>query len=173
VPYGKGHPIVAALYDRFLQAAEKQGRAALRAQVVGDAAGVVLEIGIGIGLNLPHYRPESLVRLYAVEPDPYMRRRAEARAKSLGLTVEFVGGRAEALPFEDESIDTVVITLVLCSVNSMEQATAEVRRVLRPGGALRFLEHVRGTEAWRSKLQDLITPLWRRVAVGCHPNRRT
>lgn len=169
----KGHPIFAAFYDRCIQAIEKQGLAALREQMVSSASGKVLEVGIGTGLNLPYYKPESITRLSAVEPDPHMRKRAEAKAKELGLSVEFVEGTAEELPFTDESLDTVVMTLVFCSAGDVQKAAAEVYRVLRPGGTLRFIEHVRGVEAWRARLQDVMTPFWRLVAAGCHLNRRT
>lgn len=138
----------------------------VRAAVAAGARGWVLDLGTGTGLNLAHLGPE--VEAVAVDPSPHMLRRARLRVP--GAT--FVEARAEALPFADGSFDAVVATLVLCSVEDPARSLAEVRRVLRPGGELRFYEHVRARGP-AAKLQDAITPLWQRVADGCHPNRDT
>lgn len=165
----RGHPIFAALYDFILKPEEKV-LAPLRRWVVGEATGRVFEIGAGTGLSFPYYRRD--VELVAIEPDPYMLRRARRRAAALGLAVELHTAPAEALPFPDASFDAVVCTLVLCTVADPPGALAEVRRVLKPEGSFRFIEHVRG-EGWQAQAQDLVTPMWRRVGAGCHPNRPT
>jgi len=166
----RGHPLFAAVYDLIGKAGEERVLGPLRRWVVGDATGRVLEIGAGTGLSFPFYRRD--VQLVATEPDPCMLRRARRRAAALKLPVEFHRAEAEALPFGDASFDGVVSTLVLCTVADPGRALAEVRRVLRPDGALRFVEHVRG-DGWQAVAQDLVTPLWRRVGAGCHPNRPT
>jgi ubiquinone/menaquinone biosynthesis C-methylase UbiE len=138
--------------------------------VVGEATGRVLEIGAGTGLSFPYYPRD--VELVATEPDPYMLRRARRRATALKLAVQFDDAPAEALPFPDASVDAVVCTLVLCTVADPVRALGEMRRVLRPDGTYRFIEHVRG-EGVHAIAQDLVTPVWRRIGAGCHPNRRT
>lgn len=166
------HPFLAWAYDGLTAAGERRLRP-FRERLVGLAEGRVLEIGAGTGANFPYYRRADSV--LALEPDPYMRRRAWRRLQGLGLqgTIRLVPGLAEELPLEDASVDHVVCTLVLCSVDDPARSLAEVRRVLRPGGSLRFLEHVRFEEGWKGWLQDRLTPLWRRLFGGCHLNRRT
>lgn len=167
-----GHPIFAALYDVM----QKSGEAELdpwRRRVTAGAHGVVLEVGAGTGLNLPHYPTERVQRLIGLEPDPHMLRRARARADRLGLDVSWLQAPAEAIPLEDGSVDVVVATHVLCSVRDPERALAEIHRVLRPGGSFRFLEHVRADHPRAARWQDLITPAWRLLGAGCHPNRDT
>ncbi len=132
--------------------------------------GPVLEVGVGTGLNFPHYAPGA--RVVALEPDPYMLHRARRRAASSRNQVMLVQAEAEHLPFGGQAFEGAVVTLVLCSVSDLDQALTELRRVLRPGGAVRFVEHVRG-EGWLGRMQDLVTPIWRRVGAGCEPNRRT
>jgi ubiquinone/menaquinone biosynthesis C-methylase UbiE len=165
-----GHPWFAAFYDLISKAEEEKVLAPLRRWVVGEATGRVLEIGAGTGLSFPYYRRD--VQLVATEPDPYMLHRARRRAAALGLGVELRTEPAEALPFADASFDAVVCTLVLCTVADPLRALGEVRRVLKPDGTFRFIEHVRGG-GWHGRSQDLVTPLWRRVGAGCHPNRPT
>ena len=132
-----GHPIVAALYDRMLARAEHAGLADRRAELLADASGEVLEIGAGTGLNLARY-PATPERLVLTEPDPHMARRLRDRvaADPPQFPVEVVEAPAEELPFADDSFDTVVSTLVLCTVASPPRAAAEIARVLRPGGEL-------------------------------------
>jgi SAM-dependent methyltransferase len=137
---------------------------------VGDLEGEILELGAGTGLNLPHYRRAA--RVVALEPDPGMAGRLRERAASATVPVEVVEGRAEELPFPDASFDHVVSALVLCSVTDVERTLAELRRVLRPGGSLAVVEHVRG-EGGVGRWQDRLTPLQRRISDGCHLNRRT
>lgn len=166
----RGYPFFAAVYDLISKAEGEKVLAPLRRWVVGEATGRVLEIGAGTGLSFPYYRRD--VELVATEPDPYMLRRARRRAAGLGLDVELRTEPAEALPFPDASFDAVVCTLVLCTVADPVRALGQLRRVLKPNGTFRFIEHVRG-EGLQAVAQDLVTPVWRRVGAGCHPNRRT
>lgn len=153
--------LVAALYDPLV-ARDPRLRGA-RTELLCAARGRVLEIGAGTGLNIPHY-PAGADVTYT-EPDPHMAKRLDG---------EVVAAAAEELPFGDASFDTVVSTLVLCSVDDLERALAEIRRVLQPGGALLFLEHVRGPEGSSlARWQDRLAPLWRLVADGCNCNRQT
>jgi SAM-dependent methyltransferase len=148
---------------RLYDAVVRRSRAleAARAQLLAGAQGRVLEIGAGTGLNARHY-PEG-VEVTFTEPDPRMARR-----------VHMLQARAEELPFDDGSFDTVVSTLVLCSVDDLERSLREIRRVLAPGGTLLFLEHVRGAEGSRlARWQDRVAPVWRVLADGCRCNRRT
>ncbi len=142
----------------------------LREQVVGEARGRVLEVGIGSGLNLPFYR-RDLEALVAVDPSPALLAMARPHAAWVHFPVTLREAGAEALPLEDGTVDTVVMTWTLCSVGTPEQALAEIRRVLRPGGALLFIEHGRAPQPGVARWQDRLTPLWRKVAGGCHLNR--
>ncbi|MBI3784070.1 MAG: methyltransferase domain-containing protein [Deltaproteobacteria bacterium] len=170
---GHRHRIVAAIYDQMTEADERAFLGQLRSEIVGLAAGTVIEVGAGTGRNLPHYQAGLVREVKAVEPDPYMRRRAAPRAAAASFPVEFVEGTAEDLPFPSGYADSVVATLVLCSVDQPQQAVREFRRVLRPGGQLLFIEHIRSDDVWRARLQDLVAPVWQRVAANCHPNRPT
>ncbi len=141
------------------------GRA--RRELLLDLRGRILEIGCGTGVNFSLYaEPENVL---ALEPDEAMRLTAE-QVRPEGL--ELRKGQAESLPLPDASVDHMVVTLVFCSVESMQRSLGEARRVLKPGGALHFLEHVRGSGMF-GRLHDLCTPLWSRVAAGCHLNRNT
>lgn len=160
----------AAIYDPLLGPTEKKWLGAQRRRLLEQASGEVLEIGGGTGTNLAHYG--RVDRLVVTEPYEPMRRRLEAKARKDGRTVVVDGAPAERLGFPDASFDTVVSTLVLCTVQDPRAALAEVRRVLRPSGRLLFLEHVRG-EGRRGRVQDMATPVWRALAGGCHPNRDT
>ncbi|MCW2999523.1 MAG: class SAM-dependent methyltransferase [Solirubrobacterales bacterium] len=165
--------IFAALYDTLFAASEKAGLRDLRAGLLAQASGRVLELGAGTGLNAAHY-PAGLERLVLSEPEPMMAKRLRAKVADLGRTdLEVVDAGADALPFEDDSFDTVVSTLVLCTVPSVEGALAEVRRVLAPGGRLLFLEHVRNTDPKRARSQDRFNPIQKRIAGGCNCNRPT
>jgi SAM-dependent methyltransferase len=169
------HPIFAAVYDRALARAEQAGLAARRERLLAGLHGQVLEIGAGTGLNLAHY-PATPDRLVLAEPDPHMARRLRERlaADPPAFPAEVMEAAAEALPFAGESFDVVVSTLVLCTVDSPERVAAEIARVLRPGGELRLIEHVRDPEsAGRARLQDLLERPWGWVAGSCHPNRDT
>lgn len=162
----------ARIYDPFLWLAERSGMAELRRSLVTQAGGAVLEIGAGTGLNVAHY-PDGLDRLVFCEPEPHMAQRLRRRVAHLGRSVQVVRAPAEMLPFEDATFDTVVSTLVLCTVADPESSLDEVRRVLRPGGALLFLEHVRADGARLGRWQDRLQGPWAAFADGCHCNRRT
>ncbi len=166
----EGHPVFAALYDRLGGAAERRWMGERRARLLAGARGAVLEVGGGTGANLPHYR--NVERVTVSEPDPFMRERLRPKLEAVRVPVEVSEAGAQALPFPDGSFDTVVSTLVLCTVPDQGAALSEIRRVLRPGGRLLFIEHVRAggsTARW----QDRIEPLWCRLFGGCHPNRST
>jgi ubiquinone/menaquinone biosynthesis C-methylase UbiE len=165
------HPYFAVVYDLLMIPQDWLGLRRQRERTAGVAAGRVLELGIGTGLNLPLY--PAAASLVGVEPDPHMLVRARARARRLGRRVRLALASGDRLPFPDGSFDAVVATLVLCTIPDATAAAREVRRVLAPGGALHFLEHVRSTRPWLARLQDGIAPVWRRIAAGCHPNRAT
>ena len=166
-----GHPIFAALYDRLTRSAERNFLGAQRAWLAARATGRVLDLGAGTGINFPHLRADAEV--IAVEPDPYMLERGRRRARTIGRAVTFLPDTAESLSLETASVDTVLATLVLCTVDDPARALAEIRRVLRPGGSLLFLEHVRLEHRLWGRVQDAVTPLWRTLFAGCHPNRDT
>lgn len=143
-----------------------------RRAVVTGARGRVLEIGVGDWLNLTHYR-RDIESLTGIEPNARRIKKARRRAQQLGWEVDLRQGNVEALPFPDASFDTVVATFVWCSVSDVPAGLREIRRVLKPGGELRFLEHVRSRSPRGARVQDRMTPLWRRIAGNCHPNRDT
>jgi ubiquinone/menaquinone biosynthesis C-methylase UbiE len=142
-----------------------------RAAAVAGLRGRVLEVGAGNGANLPFYEPGVDITL--LEPEPYLLEKAEQRSKKCGRLVKLCLARAEELPFTDCSFDAVVTTLVLCSVSDPVRATAEIGRVLRPGGEFRFLEHVRSRDPLGAKVQNMLTPAWARIGGNCHLNRAT
>jgi ubiquinone/menaquinone biosynthesis C-methylase UbiE len=143
----------------------------LRQTLIADAAGRVLEIGAGTGANLPHYNG-SIESLVVTEPEPPMLRRLQRAARDQAPTAQVLRAPAEDLPFEDNSFDTVVSTLVLCGVDDQPRALREARRVLRPGGRLLFLEHVRADDPGLARFQDRMNWL-NRLVVGCDCNRPT
>jgi SAM-dependent methyltransferase len=143
-----------------------------RHSVLRHARGRVLEIGTGVGFNVGHYPPE-VDELVITEPGEALLRRAERRAVEAGRPAVPVRAFAEQLPFEDDSFDTVVSTLVLCSVRDQDAALQETRRVLRPDGAFLFIEHVRADDPKLSRWQDRLERPWGVFAQGCHPNRAT
>jgi ubiquinone/menaquinone biosynthesis C-methylase UbiE len=142
----------------------------LREQLVAGARGTVLEIGIGSGLNLPFY-PRELGLLLGLDPSRELLQMAKRRSAWVHFPVELNQGRAEDIPLDNRAVDHVVMSWTLCSVADPLRALAQVRRVLRSGGSLLFVEHGRAPEPRVSRWQDGLTPLWRRVAGGCHLNR--
>lgn len=162
----RGFEQIPWLYDASMALFERGSLGRWREWLAKGATGRTLDLGTGTGRNLPLYPPG----VRAVALDPTLENVARARARAPG--VPFVVARAEALPFKDRAFDTVVSGLVLCSVADPDRALAEARRVLRPGGALRLLEHVRARGV-RGALQDLVQPAWTRISGGCHPNRDT
>jgi len=163
--------IFAAGYDPLSARWEERHGAELRRKLLAHARGRVLEIGVGTGLSLPLYPPVD--ELVATDPSEPMLRRARRRAAEAGRDVTFVEAPAEQLPFADDSFDTVVSMLVLCTVEDQPRALQEIRRALRPNGQLLFSEHVRSEDPKRARWQDRLEPIWGVVANGCHPNRRT
>ncbi len=144
----------------------EQGRKALIAQ----ASGRVLEIGMGTGRNLPYYRPEQLACLCGI--DPGLHAKAERRANAAGIHVQLMPLSAERIPVDDGSFDCVVSTFTLCTIPDVGAALGEVRRVLKPGGRLLFLEHGLAPDAGVARWQHLITPGWKLCAGGCHLDRQ-
>ncbi len=165
--------LIAALYDRVMAELERQIFGAHRRRLLGAARGRVLDVGAGTGANLAHYPWEQVSELVLLDPAPGMLERARRKASQLGLDVQLLEGRAEELPFADEQFDTVVFTCSLCTIPDPDRAVREARRVLRPGGRLLVLEHVRAHEPGLATWQDRLTPLWRVLVGGCHPNRDT
>ena len=151
---------------------DARGATAHRRRLVGLAYGAVIEIGAGYGATFPFY-PAAVTGVLALEPDPTLRRLALAAARTAPVPVRVEDGMAESLPAAEASVDVVVSSLVLCSVADQSVALAEMVRVLRPGGLLLFYEHVRSAHRVLGVAEDLVTPLWSRMAGGCHPNRDT
>jgi SAM-dependent methyltransferase len=164
--------VSAGIYDPFLWFAERRGFRGHRGELLASARGVTLDIGSGTGLNLPHY-PRQLDQLVLAEPDAAMRARLERRATRLRPEASVIDAPAERLPFADGTVDTVVSTLVLCTVGAPELALGEIARVLAPGGQLLFIEHVRAASRVGSFLQELLATPWRRFANGCRCNQQT
>ncbi|HEV2530766.1 class I SAM-dependent methyltransferase [Phenylobacterium sp.] len=168
---------MASLYDRFILpkllglACSSPPMMKQRAKIVPRAQGRVLELGIGMGLNLRFYDPARVSEVTGVDPSPELRAVAEAAERDPGLKVRVEDGDAEALPFEDGSFDTVVCTFTLCSVCTPGAALSEARRVLKPGGRFLFCEHGLAPDAGVARWQRRIEPVWKRIAGGCHLTR--
>jgi ubiquinone/menaquinone biosynthesis C-methylase UbiE len=165
------HPVFARFYARISTGMEQQGVSVHRRSLLAGLRGTVLEAGAGNGLNFPHY-PGSVTRVLAIEPEPHLRALAESRARQASLPITVTAGRAEELPADDREFDAVVATLMLCSVPSPALALAEMRRVLRAGGELRFMEHVRAEEPGLRRMQCLAdATCWPCCFGGCHASR--
>ena len=158
-------PALARGYDLAMRGADRAGVGRARRRIAGAAAGDVLEIGIGTGLNLGHYAQAATI--HGIDPSPAALEIATARAAELERTLAVSAGEAERLPHPDGSFDVVVGTFVLCSVGDVAEALAESRRVLRPGGTVRFLEHSRSRHRPVARLQTAFAPAWARMAGGC------
>ncbi|HEV8373114.1 MAG TPA: class I SAM-dependent methyltransferase [Actinomycetota bacterium] len=167
----EGHPIFAVFYRWCGALGDRGESAARRRRLLADAAGVVVEIGAGTGLNFPHY-PAGL-EVAATEPDPHMLKAARKAASRARAKVTVLRAAAEALPLPSRSADVVVSTLVLCSVPDQAAALAEAYRVLKPGGRLLLLEHVRAGDPALARKRDRRERTQVRFAGGCHPNRDT
>jgi ubiquinone/menaquinone biosynthesis C-methylase UbiE len=168
--WGRGF---SALYDRCFKASEEAGLRDLRRDLLCQARGRVLELGSGTGLNLELYPREGLDSLTLTEPDPHMCKQLRKRMREICPGADLVETGAEDLPFEDDSFDTVVVTLVLCTVPNPAAALQEIRRVLKSDGQFLFLEHVRSPDPSLAKWQDRFEKPWRFLGDGCHCNRDT
>lgn len=167
------HPIFAALYDPVMWGLERTVLPRHREYLARDLSGAVLDLGAGTGAMFPYLAAvEDGLSLHAIEPDPNMRQRAARKARDLGLDVDLRDAGAGDLPYDDDAFDAVIASIVFCTIPDVDAALEEVARVLKPRGELRFLEHVH-SDGLRGRVQNAVTPLWRRVAGGCHPNRDT
>jgi len=167
------HPIFARIFDRLSGSMEKEV-GVHRDELVTGLAGRVLEVGAGNGMNFGHY-PATVTEVLALEPEPYLRERAQAAARDAPVPVTVRDGVAHPLPVEDDEFDAAVASLVLCSVPDPDRAVAELRRAIKPGGELRFLEHVRSPRPGKARVQDALdrTGVWPLVGGGCHCARDT
>lgn len=164
------NPVFARIYDRVSGRAEDGGQREHRRELLEGLAGRVVEIGAGNGLNFQHY-PAAVDEVVAIEPEPFLRERAEAAAGRAPVAVRVIDGMADRVPLNDASADAAVLSLVLCSVPDQAAALEEVRRILRPGGELRFYEHVRSERPGFARFQRAADLLWPRLAGGCHTAR--
>jgi len=162
----------AGMYDRLMAKSEREGLAAHRETLLACASGDVLEIGGGTGANISKYG-DDVYSLTITEPEKPMIRRLEQRIEQQRSDAKAIRAPAEDLPFEDDSFDTAVSTLVLCTVDDQPRALRELRRVLRPGGRLLFMEHVRSSDERVARWQDRLLPINTRLCCGCHCNRST
>jgi SAM-dependent methyltransferase len=166
------NPLFARLFDRMSVVAERQGQGDHRRELLAGLAGRVLELGAGNGLNFSYY-PSSVTGVVAVEPEPYLRERARESAAAADVPVTVIDGLAGQIPLEDASVDAGVASLVLCSVPDQEAALRDLGRVIRPGGELRFYEHVRARNPRLERMQRAVDVIWPHVAGGCHTHRET
>ncbi|MGN6371555.1 MAG: class I SAM-dependent methyltransferase [Solirubrobacteraceae bacterium] len=164
--------VFASLYDRIMRRGEQRSMGRRRGELVAKARGRALEIGAGTGANIPHY-PDDVEELILAEPFEPMRHRMERKLAESGRSASTLDASAEAIPLEDESVDTVVSTLVLCTVDFPDVALTEVARVLRPDGQLLFIEHVRSHSPRVARWQDRLQTPWRHFGAGCRCNRDT
>ena len=161
-----------ALYDWLMESTEEEGLREMRRETLARASGRTIDLGAGTGANLGLY-PGAVTELVLAEPDPHMLRKLRPKAEEAGVDAEIVQAGAEDLPFEDSSFDTAVFTLVLCTVPDPAAALAEAARVLKPGGRLLFVEHVRSEDRGLARWQDRLERPWRFFGDGCHCNRDT
>lgn len=167
------HKFFARMYPQAAATADARGGAEHRRRLLAGLQGRVIEIGAGHGANFAHY-PASVTEVVAVEPEPDLRAKAAEAASSAPVPVRVVEGTADALPVEDAGFDAAVFSLVLCTVPDQGRALAEARRALRPGGDLRFYEHVVDEKPMAARLERLLdATIWPRVAGGCHTARDT
>jgi ubiquinone/menaquinone biosynthesis C-methylase UbiE len=167
------HPLFARGYAWLAKREDKAGNADNRRELLAGLKGTVIEVGAGIGSNFEHY-PETVAKVVAVEPEPYLRDKATQAATSAPVPVRVVDAIADALPLEDAAADAGVASLVLCSVPDQATALAELHRVIKPGGELRFYEHVVSNRSRGRRAQRLLdATLYPHVAGGCHLTRDT
>lgn len=167
------HPLFARVYARLGSRAEDRGQADHRRELLAGLSGRVVEVGAGHGLNFAHY-PDAVSEVVAVEPESYLREQAAEAAAGAAVSVRVVDGLAEQLPLEDSSVDAGVASLVLCSVPDQDTALQELLRVIRPGGELRFYEHVVSRKRRTARIQGAAdATFWPTVGGGCHMARDT
>lgn len=166
------HPLFARIYARVSAKSEQKGQAEHRRELLAGVSGRVIEIGAGTGVNFKYY-PDTVTEVVAVEPEDYLRDLARETISEAAVPVRVVDGVADRLPAEDGGFDVGVASIVLCTVPDQAAALAELYRVIRPAGELRFYEHVLADRPALAHFQRLVRPLWKRVAGGCHPDRDT
>ncbi|MFD1361055.1 class I SAM-dependent methyltransferase [Lentibacillus salinarum] len=159
------------LYDTVMKPLERRKFKQIRTKLVEQATGRVLEIGSGTGANFPHY--SNAVSVEAIEPNPVMRERSYKNRLESAAPIQVWSAHAEELPFQDNTFDSIVATLVFCTIPDPLQALEEIRRVAKPGAAILLFEHVRVNQAVMEKAQDILTPVWKHLCDGCHLNRDT
>ncbi len=172
MPEQRNRPLFARFFDLYCGRDRGTGEAQLRRELLAGSQGTVVEVGAGNGISFEHY-PPTVGQLIAVEPEPYLRRRAESAARDAPMPTRVIGGTAAALELPTGSADVLAVCGVLCSVPDQAAALAEFRRVLRPDGELRFYEHVRSRRAGFARWQRLVNPLWSRIMGGCQTDRDT
>lgn len=168
----RSRPVFARIYERLSQKLEAAGGAELRDRALVGLEGRVIEVGCGNGLNFPHY-PSTVTEVVAIEPEQRLRAIATAATADAAIPIRVFDGLAEQLPAPDASFDAGVVSLVLCSVDDPAAALAELRRVLRPGGELRFYEHVRARHPRMARVQRNFDRVWTHISGGCHTYRDT
>jgi ubiquinone/menaquinone biosynthesis C-methylase UbiE len=166
------HPLFARLFEKLVPVLDTKGGADHRQELLGGLSGRVVEVGAGTGANFRHY-PATVTEVVAVEPEAYLRARAEEAARAAPVPVTVVDATADRLPFEAGSFDGGVASLVLCSVADQAAALGELFRVIRPGGELRFYEHVRSERPRLARFQQAADRVWPLLAGGCHTSRET
>jgi ubiquinone/menaquinone biosynthesis C-methylase UbiE len=166
------HPLFARFFEKIGAYAGKLGQNEHRTQLLKDVSGSVIEVGAGNGLNFPFY-PVEVDRVLAVEPEAYFRGKAREAARNVEVPIQVIDGLAGSLPVDDHEFDVGVFCLVLCSVPDQRAALDDMFRVIKPGGELRFYEHVEAEKPRVRKLQGALEPIWKRAAGGCHLTRDT
>ena len=166
------HPLFARLFERLVPVLEAKGGAEHRDELLAGLTGRVVEVGAGTGANFSHY-PSTVIEVVAAEPESYLRVRAGEAARTAPIPVTVRDATAERLPFEAGSFDAGVVSLVLCSVADPAAALGELFRVIRPGGELRYYEHVRSERPRLARVQQAVDVVWPRLAGGCHTSRQS
>jgi ubiquinone/menaquinone biosynthesis C-methylase UbiE len=165
------HPFFARIYTRVAPNLDKKGGAEHRTELLAGLSGRVIEVGAGNGGNFEHY-PETVEEVVAVEPEPYLRERAVEAAAKARVPIRILDGEADRLPAGDGEFDAGIASLVLCTVPDQPRALAELHRVIKPGGELRFYEHV-AARGRRARIHRTIEPVYTRLSGGCHLTRDT